>query len=279
MASLPRPHSPYFLVKVSKEKERTNKEKIGSIIIPQTLTFMAYNTQCGEIVGIGEGAAKYFPEAQVGHWLLMHHFVQGENVEDAKEDHLIFDDEQHNYYVVSAYEYAGKGSETYGVWDGEKIIPSKEYVFLEPEKAPVNDLPPDEAINQALQKTESGLFIFKEWKQSREDVEAKQKELKAEVENLAKSGTHKSHIQQGMKEKEMEMDKISKKMNMQKYLPYTVAFANDELPQWFDRPIEAGSVLGMLNMACGTVMTFNDKDYIIAKTKFIAYLFDQKKAA
>lgn len=277
--SIPKPHSPYFLIRVLKQKEKEAKERIGSVLIPETATFMAFNTQCGEIIAIGEKAAKYFPEAKIGHILLVHHFVQGMDADDAKTNHLIYDDADYNYYVVTCYEYNGKGNETYGVWDGKNIIPNKDYVFLEAEKPPVNDLPPDEAINQALKKTDSGLFLFDKWKESREDKEAKQNELKNQVESLAKSGTHKRHINQAIVEKQWEMEAISKEMNVQTYEPHTVAFANDELGKWFGRCKMAGETIGILNMACGTVMNFNGTSYIISKTKFVAYLYEQSKVA
>lgn len=279
MASFPRPHSPYFLVRVLKQIEKESKSKIGSIIIPDHLTFMQFNTQCGEIVDIGEGAAKYFPQAKVGQLMLFHHFVQAETKEDAKVNHLIHEDKDFHYYVVTAYEYAGKGNECYGVLDGDRIIPNKDYVFLEAEKPPVNDLPPDEAINQALKKTNSGLFLFDKWKESREDKEAKQNELKSQVESLAKSGTQKRHINQAITEKQWEMEALSKDMNIQTYLPYTVSYANDELSTWFDRPITCGAILGMLNFACGTTLNFNNRQYIVSKVKFIAYLYNSKKVA
>lgn len=273
--SLPRPHSPYFLVRVSKQKEKESKTKVGSILIPDNLTFMQFNTQCGEIVDIGEGAAKFFPEAKCGDILLMHHFCQANDENEARANHLIHDDENYNYYVVSAYEYGGKGNETYGVWDGEKIIPNKDYVFLEVEKPPVNDLPADELINQALKKTESSLLIFNEWKESREDKEAKQAELKLQVESLSKSGNDKLHIRQAILQKQWEMESLSREMNIKTYLPYTVAFANKSLSEWFDRDIEPGEILGILNMACATKVNFNGVEYIVAHTKFIAYLYDK----
>lgn len=279
MSSIPRPHSPYFLVRVSKQKEKESKQKVGSIIIPDNLTFMQFNTQVGEVVGIGEAAGKYFPEAEVGHWLLMHHFVQGMDANDARTNHLIHEDEDYNYYVVTVYACNGKDAEGYGVWDGEKIIPNKDYVFLFPEKPPVNDLPPDEAINQALKKSESGLFLFSKWRETREDKEAKQAELKKQVEELSKSGTNKIHIQQAIAGKQLEMDAISKDINVQTYAPYAVAFANPQLSEWFGRPITSGEVLGLLNIACGTGLTVNGVDYIVAKTKFIAYLYDKNQAA
>lgn len=286
MSAIPRPHSPYFLVRVSIKKEQESKSKVGSIYIPQTLTFMEWNTQQGEIVAIGEEAGKYFPEAKVGHILLMHHFVQGMSPDDAREKHLVHFDEEFHYYVVTAYAFNGKDCETYGVWDGEKIIPNKDYVFLNINKADprnwsYNDLPhiDDEEVNKALQKTEHGILVFNEWKESREQKEARQAEIKKETEELSKSGNHKLKTKQAILKKEWELEAISRDINKQAYEPHTIAFANSELAEWFDRPVSAGDILGMLNMSVHTKIKFNEQEFIVAKTKFIGFLYDKNVAA
>lgn len=269
--NLPRPHSPYFLVRIAIQEQKDAKDKVGGIFIAPSQTFMMYNKQCGEILAIGEGAARYFPEARVGHTLIFHHAVEAANAQEAKSEHLIHWDEEYNYYVVSAYEYNGKNVEAYAVWDGENIIPNKDYVFLEIEKPEHSDLPADEVINQSLVSTESGLLLFKEWTDNRESKEAKMAEIKKEVEHLSKSGNHKKHIQEGILEKEKEMEKISGSINKQSYEPFSVAFANKELSEWFHRPIGKGSVLGILNIAAYTTVKFQETEYIVTKTRFVAY--------
>lgn len=270
--SLPKPHSPYFLIKISRKDKEKAKEKVGSIFVAPSQTFMNYNLQCGEIVSIGEGAAKYFPEAEIGHTLIMHHFVESNNDNEAKEEHLIHWDEDYNYYVVTAYEFNGKNCETYGVWDGEKIIPNKDYIFLKTIVPIHKDLPPDELINQQLSVSKHGILLFENWTDSRESKESKMAEVKKEVESLSKSGTNKRHVQQGITEKEAEMNKMSAEINKQKYSPYTVAYANKDLVEWFDRDVIEGDTLYMLNIACSTEINFMGVNYIVTKTKFIGCL-------
>lgn len=277
--SIPKPFNPYFLVRTERIKEKESKTKIGSLYVSEVEALMQYNLPSAEIVDISEKAAKYFPEAQIGHQLLMHHFVLDVSEHEAREDHLIHQDEIHNYYVVTAYEHNGKGAECYGVWDGEKIIPNREFVFLEPEKAIRNDLSATEMINQALRKTKVGLFLFKEWKESREDKEAKQASLKLEVESLSKSGTNKPHIQQAIREKEMEMNNLSTDMNSRMYKSYSVAFANKELSEWFNREVTTGDELAILNIAAQTKIKFMGKEYIVCQTKYIACLYDKAMVA
>jgi hypothetical protein len=277
--SLPKPFNPYFLVRTERVKEKEAKTKIGSLYVSEVEALMQYNLSSAEIVDISEKAAKYFPEAKIGNQLLIHHFVTDVDEHAAKEEHLVHQDEIHNYYVVAAYEHNGKGVECYGIWDGERIIPNKDFVFLEDEKTVKNDLPPEEAINQALQKSETGLFLFKQWKESREDKEQKQARLKKEVESLSKSGTHKQHIQQAIREKEREMEAIGGDINKQKYQFYNVAFANPELSDWFNRPISCGDTLAILNIAAQSKLKFMGKEYIVCKSKYIAAYIEEAIAA
>src|SRR5688572_3754404 len=204
MVYSPAPMPSYFLIRISREKEIRQKQKIGSIIIPETQTFMMYNVQAGEIVAIGKKAAEYFPEAKIGDTLLCHHFVQGLNEHEAREDHLIHQDEVYNYYVVTCFDFHRKSNETYGIWDGVKIIPNKDYIFLE---VPTKDDPtsPDEYINSALQKTTSSILTFTNWTESRETKADKMQRLKSEIQELSKSGAQKPHIAKGIKEKEFEL--------------------------------------------------------------------------
>jgi len=276
---IPRPLPPYFLIRVSRQEEKKSKSTIGSFILPETMAFMAHNTQCGEIVAIGERAHEYFPEAKVGHILMCHHFVQMNNEDEAKESHLIEWDEEFNYYIVTAYDYAGKANETYGVWDGEKIIPNKDYVFLETKKPNLSDLPSGEALNQSLKVTESGLLVFEEWTETREQKEEKQAELKRQNEELSKSGTNKLHVNQAITMNQWEAEAIGRDVNRQLYMPYTVAAANHQLTEWFGRPVVPGDILGLLNLAAQTELPFNGTSYIVSKTKFIGCLFDNAKVA
>lgn len=277
--TIPKPFNPYFLVRTERVKEKEAKTKIGSLYVSEVESLMQYTLAHAEIVDISEKAAQYFPEAKIGHQLLMHHFVLDVSEHEAKEEHLVHQDEIHNYYVVSSREHNGKGTECYGVWDGEKIIPNKDFVFLQVEKTPVNDLPAEEMINQALEKTTTGLFLFKEWKESRDDKEAKQASLKKEVEELTKSGTNKQHIQQAIRGKEAELELLSKDINRQMYKPYTVAYANKELSEWFGTDILEGDRLAVLNFAAQTTIKFMGQEYIVCQAKYIACLYDKRKAA
>lgn len=257
----------YFIIRISREKEIQQKQRIGSIIIPDTQVFMMYNVQAGEIVGIGKKAADYFPEAKVGDTLLCHHFVQGLNERDAREDHLIHQDETYNYYVVTCFDFHSKSNETYGIWDGEKIIPNKDYIFLE---VPTKDDPksPDEYINSAIRQTSGGILTFANWTESRETKAEKMQRLKSEIQELSKSGAQKPHIAQGIKVKEMELERLSLDLNNKSYQQYTVAAFNPDLTNSFPK-LEVGGSIYALNIAAQTEIDFMNKKYIVTKINYI----------
>lgn len=267
MVYSPAPMPSYFLIQISREKEIQRKQKIGSIIIPETQTFMMYNIQAGEIVGIGKRAMEYFPEAKVGHTLLCHHFVQGSNEQEAREDHLIHQDETYNYYVVTCFDFHRKSNETYGVWDGEKIIPNKDYIFLEvPKKDEPNS--PDEYINSAIKQSQGGILTFTNWTESRETKAEKMKRLKSEIQELSKSGAQKPHIAQGIKVKEYELEQLSLDINNKSYQQYTIAAFNPDLKNDFPE-LEIGNSVYVLNIAAQTEIDFMNKKYIVVKTNYI----------
>ena len=265
-----RPHSPYFLIRISRQEQATKQQKIGSIIIPETVRFMMYNVQAGEIVGIGDKAKTHFPEAKVGNILLVHHFVQGESEQEAREDHLVHQDELYNYYVVTCFDFYRKGNETYGVWDGEKIIPNKDYIFL---NVPVKNDPntPDEYIQSALHKNESGIFTFSNWSESRESKADKMKQLQRDIKELSKSGVQKEHIAKAIKEKEAELELLSIDLNVKTYVKHIVAAFHPDLLESIPN-ICIGDAIYILNYAAETQIDFMDKKYIVAKTNYIGYV-------
>lgn len=269
-----RPASNYFLIKILRKEQAEKKGKIGSIIIPETCTFMEYNIQYGEVIGIGAKAHKHFPEVKTGHLLICHHFVCGESDDDARTDHLVHQDEDYNYYVVSCFDVPGKGNETYGVWDGEKIIPNKDYIFLEPDlpKADMTGFDDDETLSKITHVTAGGLIVFNEWKESREKKVEKMQALKNEVQHLSKSDPNKAHIRTGILQKEEELQKMSLDINEKRYAPYTIAAFNPELQDHFGKPLSIGQTIYCLNIACETHVEFMDKKYRVVKTNYIGVL-------
>ena len=268
-----KPMPPYFLIRISRADQRAKREKVGVIHISPKETFMVYNVQYGEIIGVGKKAAEYFPEAKIGHTLICHHFVQDTSDHEAKVNHLVHQDKIYNYYVVTAYEVPGKKNETFGVWDGKKIIPNKDYVFLEPEKPAITWETPDDYINSAMQKTQSGLLIFNEWKDTKETKIQRMQKLKAEIGSLCKTGMNNPTARQMVVNKEAELEKLSADINTMRYEPYTVVAAPKILSEMFGIPIKAGKEIYILSDAAQMGIEVMGKNYRIAKVdvKYIGY--------
>lgn len=267
-----RPTPDYFLVRCSKEEQKKLKEKTGILYNPTGYEYMVYNMEWGEIVGIGSRVAKVIPEAKVGHDLIFHHFVQGMDTKDSKENHLVHEDETYNYYVVTAYRFNGKRNETYGIHDGEKIIPHPDFVFLKIEE-PKKDYKktPDDYINAALKPAKSGILIFENWRDSRETLEARTQQIKKDNENLAISGTHKPQVRTQMLRNEEQMTKISMEINKIECLPYKVAYANDSLSEGFSSKSKVvdGTVLYIDKRATEKIVSYKDRKYIVAPIEYI----------
>jgi hypothetical protein len=267
---IPKPMPSYFLIRISREQEKRKRQSVGSIIIPETHTFMMYNVQCGEVVGIGAKAHEYFPEVEIGYTLLIHHFVEGANEHESREDHLVHQNEDYNYYVVTCFDFYRKGNETYGVWDGEKIIPNKDYVFLQV-PPPVEPVSADDYINSALVKTTSGILTFSNWTDSRETKVQKMQRIKSEIEQLSKSGISKPHVAKGIQEREAELSQLSLNINAKSYEIYTIAAFNPELKNNFrsDAFIEVGAKIYIVNQAAQTEIDFKGTKYIVAKVNYV----------
>lgn len=271
---IPKPHTHYVMIKTSRQQERERREKSGILYIPNSAVYMTRNLQHGEIVGIGDKAKQFFPELENGQTLLVHHFVQAENEANAKDEHLVHQDEEFNYYVVTVYEIAGKNSEAYAtVTKDGRIIASPVYVlmdYVQPfnENTDVND---EDALQRNMHVSTGGIITFKDWKESREDKEEKMEKMKIEIENLSKSGNEKDHIRKGILDRQAQMDRISSDLNKREFVKYTVAAFHPSLADEFDEDLKVGSTIYVLNMAAQTTISFMGKEYRVVPAK-INYL-------
>lgn len=271
---IPTPNGHYILIRTSRQEEIERKERKGSIYLPSSQIFMTRNLQHGEVVSIGEKAHKYFPEVKVGHTLLVHHFVQAENEQAAKDEHLVHQDEKYNYYVVSVYQIAGKTAEAYAAWDGEKLIPNPYYIFLEFDPPVSMDMDIDTMIAKSMQISKSGILTFNQWHETREDKEAKMAQLKMEIDGLSKSGVNKSHIKEAIQEKEQKLERLSAEINGKYFGAFTVAAFHESLNESFQNKMKVGSVVYVWTIAAQTTIEFFGKEYRVVKAddKYIGCL-------
>jgi hypothetical protein len=271
-----KPQKAYFLVRVSRKAQKERKEKLESgIYLAPNYVFMTRCMQQGEIISIGEWAHREFPEARVGDTLIMHHFVEGRD-----SDFLVDSDEKYNYYLCCSLYYNGERPYSYGIYDGEKIIPHKEFIFLEAKDPPKERLPMEEMINAATKRAKRGLVLFREWTDSREEIEARMKKL--EDENVQLGGNlgnrridpeKKKDVIAHIKSNEQEIKKMSQQLNRHCYEPYLVAAANPVLDEWFDTRVRPGDIMYCMNFMCKMVVEFQKKEYIIADKEAIGFYY------
>ena len=235
---------------------------------------MTREIQAGQILGISEIAAKEFPEAKKGNILLHHYFVTGKEAEDADGGRYhIYSDPYFNYYTVSSTSHNGRPNECYAVFNGEKIITNKEYIFLEVEPPPFNNLTPEEFISKNTHVSKGGVLVFKEWKISRKEKGERMQTLKFENQELARTPMN-PEVKKKIEDNEKEMSLISADVNKPRYEPYTVAASNPTLDKHFKQPVKKGDVVYMKNNACQTKIQFLEKEYIVAKVdNYIGMLY------
>lgn len=266
---------PFFLIRIPKQAQRERLEKIGILYYPPEYAFMKRGMQCGEIVGIGTKAHEYFPEAEIGHILVVHHFCEGKETYNKKKYFFIDQDEDWNYYMVTAFEHNGDRNLTFGIWDGEKIIPNKDYIFLEVEKDVESDLDnfnlpvdgmPNFVTNIAFKQAGHGIVVAKERTKTREELTTKMNENTLKIKQLSKwlqFPDMVARVAPEINSLERENEQISKKINTVVSECRVVAAANPELN------LHPGDSIYTLNIACYMQVEFMGKEYVISETKYI----------
>lgn len=258
MSKLPRPSKNHFLVKINKKIQKDRLEKEGMLYLPVERVHigMTRNMQSAEIIDIGERAHQVFPEAEIGNILLFHHFIEDEGDESFK----VHEDDEANYYVVAALELPGHNQPTFGVFNGKEIIPHADYVVL---KGP-------EKIDRTELKKKESLFLFSNYKMSRDEINARIKEIKeVEIPSLAKSGMNNPIAVNEIRAKEHHMQQLSAILNKKQSIPLTVAYANPLLNRWFGKKVKSGDILYCLNTATDYIINFQGTEYRIVSVSYI----------
>jgi hypothetical protein len=241
---------------------------------------MRRELQYGIIEQIGFEAHQYFPQAEIGDLLLIHHMATGKKDDKGYNFFQVDEDDDFNYYVVNAFEFNGDIALAYGVAKGTEIIPSPDYIFLELE-----------STQPEMYVSDGGLTMIPEKKKTRADwveiMKVNLERCKHLARNLPQNALHEKIILANARFKELyhysyneikkleaENTKISKEINRRKYAPFKALFIN---PEWnqdikrsFGERINTGDFVYMLNIACNTEVEILGKIYIIAQTKYFA---------
>lgn len=253
----------YIIVKINKEDQSKRKDKIGSLYLHFQEVYMQRNMQNGEIVAIGEESKNIFPKAKEGDTVLFHHFVEG----DADKSNLLFSDDTFNYYFVTTSDINGHRNETYGIFDGNNIIPHPDFVFIKKEEK--KDVESEEDYVEQNTTQVGSLILFTNWTESREDKEAKASQLMTEIKNQSKGKNMSDSTKRALNIKQAEAEQITANLNHKEYKPFEVEYYNESIKKSVTT-LEDKKFVYALSIAAQTELFFNDKNYYIISTKFCA---------
>lgn len=275
------PMPQFIFVRVPKAEQRERLEKIGVLYYPPEYAFMKRGMQSGEILSVGQDAQTHFPEAKKGDILLFHHFIEHKETKSKNKFFQIDEDKDYNYYAVTAMQHNGDRALAFGLWDGEALIPNKEYIFLFPESKPESDMDDfhfhvdgsDFRTNIAMQETVGNLVIPKERKLSREELTEKMKENIVKVKKLSRFLNIREDVKWEIQKLEQENVKMSKLINKTCYEPYEIAGVNEFYQRFvydsFKCLIGANDIVYILNIAAHMKIEFLGNEYIVAESKYI----------
>lgn len=232
--------SPNILVKVPKNIEVERREKEGHIYLHPSFVWMTKNTQSGIIESISPSAKEEFPESKEGEILIMHHFTQGTHSEKSnRKTFLVHEDEEYNYYNVTTKEWNGQNTQSYGVWDGEKITPHKQYIFLKREE----------------ENTEG-------WHETESETLERLANIKATIMSLTRTKLTPDIIRE-VQNREKEMYNINMGMQKKEYILKEIAHCHPK------SGFTNGQSIYIFNKAANLVIEFQGIEYIVAETKYI----------
>lgn len=263
----------FFLIRIDKEKQKEYKYRAsGSSLIyqPQTAIFHSKNMEHGEIVQIGDrilanpefyGA---FDNCKIGDTLITHWSVETTPPID--------EDEKYYYYVVQE-------SNVRGYFDGETITPHPRYVFLKNEDAIDWVGEYDGFFNEKIKKTESGLILIADWKDSELGITHKKEFIRAKIMELSRS-RRTPDVQAEIERLGAEEIALNKDTKKSIWLPYKVAFSSKTLNRDCGTEVKEDDILFCLNKAAQYICNFQNKPYkyIICPTDYVAFLDKRKKA-
>lgn len=273
---------PFFLVRIPKKEQRERLEKIGSLYYPPEHIYMKRGMQCGEIIKIGKRAHEFFPEANIGDILITSHLIEGKESGMKQKYFQIDEDQNWNYYCVTAFCHNGDRNNTFGVWNGERIIPSKDYVFLQIAPELVSDLPefvfntqgmPKIVTNIAFEMAEEGIVTPKYRRRTRLEMMEKMKENTMEIKKISKWLQFEEtapRVIPTINQLEKENENLSKEINTVRYECHTLYAFNDELRETVHPDLKVGDKVYVLSIACYMQVEFMGVEYIVSESKYVS---------
>ncbi len=262
-----------FLVKVNKEQQKSNREKVSQkspFFMPISSVHNSRNMEHGEIVQIGElvQAVYGWENCKVGDVLIFHHLIETDADKSGKS-YFVFEDETFNYYVVDDVN-------TRGFYNGITVTPHPDYVFLKNIPPFTNSDAVDEHTGNKIKK-EGSLFLLTDWRETPLDIKNQSVKIQNQIDSLIKS-TRTPEIQTVLESLEAQKIALNRKAQQKKYLPYRVAYSNRKVDRNFGRKVLADDLLMCFNKGCLYISNFQLEEYtyIICRVEDVGVLINNE---
>lgn len=258
----------YFLVRIDKKKQeylKTHVSQNSLIYVPLGSVHQSRNMEHGILCQIGDKMKDIygFENLRVGHILLFHWQIERVSGKPQDKQYFVYEDETYSYYVVDE-------DNVRGYFDGEKIVPHPNFVFLKNIPAFESEGEYDENLNAYLKDTGNGLVVFSDWNKSPQRYSERVTNIKNQIAGLIKS-TRTPEIQSKLEELEKEKQQINKELQKNKYLPYKLAYCNKKMDTDCGIKLKEDDIIYAFNKAALYITNFQNKEYsyIIVNTEQI----------
>ena len=246
----------YFMVRINKEEQAAHKLKVNKdspFFIPVGLTFNSRNMEHGEIVQVGERMKNIYGwDVKCGDTLIFHYSIEAPQEKSGKR-YFLYEDETYSYYAVDE-------ANVKGYYDGVKIVPHPNFVFLKNVPAFSNMDEVDEVTGNKVKKTEGGIFLVTSWDDSPQDIAQKSEKIKSRIDSLAKM-KRTPEIQRELEGLQAQRELLNRKSQKHEFLPYRVAAVNEKLNRDFGVKLSPDSILFCYNKAALYISNFQLEEY------------------
>lgn len=247
------PH--YIIVKIDIELQRKKRERLPSgIYIPPEYIGMTYNLQFGEIVSIGEHAAKSLPYAKPGDLIIFKHTIEDDDSKLVKEEKkMFFENNTTIFKTMFEYKAIHPVADVYGIINNQgNLVPADDYVFL----SPIITIFKHKAVSDIILADNSDNEMWDDPEILKERIE----ELKIMVESLQQSyssiddSDNTKHvdmfdeINRQIDACRKEQEALTKELHRTKLASATVLHINDKLSEELEATIPGDKVLVVQNI-------------------------------
>lgn len=261
MKVLPR----FILIKIDKAKQKTLQEKVGNIYISPKYLYMKFNLQYGEVMQIGERAAKVFPDMKVGNTAIFRHTIESD---DWRLMHKEFNPKypgdysmRDEYRIVDTSSINGREIlgyiNSYGTWIANDL-----YIYVNADVKPVET----QYFTSLLLSTDGA------WKDD-QAIMAKIEEMKLDQQNIKDSIVN---IRDPYKLEDtykyigriaQDMERLTKLIHAKKVCKGTVEIVGSQTSR--ELGIKPGSTIFIDDYALMYSLNIMDKKYMLIENEYV----------